>query len=192
MSNSTNSNCDPQQVPNNLQEQDPTICVICHGEPPTNAVRLGCGHIFCYLCAKSEAQIRGICPLCRTEISIGFDTQEHSIIGVARLPTSSDGYYWFYEGARGWWLFDADTNSDIEDAFVNDRKYVEKFIAGSIYSIDLDKMEQRRKDGSGRARKLIRSTLKLENIVGMAGIRGEDFEDLLDLMRSASDLPILG
>lgn len=188
----------PEQ--NSRQDQDgvcmiepelPTKCSICHNEPPINAVQLDCNHIFCFLCIKSASEITGLCPLCRAEIGIEFNFQEHEILGTARVPTSSDGYYWFYEGFKGWWLYDAETNQKIEEAHSEYKTggptTVERFIAGFIYTIDFQSMNQKRKEGDGRERKICRATLELENILGMAGLKGKDIEELLDMMRTAQD-----
>jgi len=161
------------------------MCSICHNDPPINAIQLDCGHVFCFLCIKSASETTGVCALCRVEIGIEFNFQEHPILGVAQVPHSSDGHYWFYEGFRGWWLYDAETNREIEEAFQRHQRTMEKFIAGYVYVIDIQNLNQKRKDGEGRCRRICRATLDLENIIGMAGIRGSDFEELLSMMKSA-------
>lgn len=181
------------QEDDNQQEwpEVPTMCSICHSEPPINAVQLkNCGHIFCHSCIKSSSETTGRCALCRTEIGIEFNFQEHDILGVTRLPTSSDdGYYWFYEGFRGWWLYDADTNREIEGAYSRLETQVEKFIAGFMYIIDISNMIQQRKDGQGRARKICRAKLnELENILGVSGLKGKDVDEMLELMKSAPSI----
>lgn len=165
----------------------PSMCSICHNEP-TNAVQLNCGHIFCYLCIKSASETTGMCALCRCEIGIEFNSQEHDILGAARVPSSFKGYYWFYEGYKGWWLYDAETNNEIERAYERlpsgGPPILERFIAGSIYNIDVENMTQQRKDDDGRKRRICRETLELENILGMAGLQGRDFTELLDIMKA--------
>lgn len=163
--------------------EEPLICAVCRNEPPVNGVGLDCRHIFCYLCLKGVAETSGCCPLCRREIPMDFDFKEHTLLGIARIPFSSTGYYWFYEGFRGWWLFDPDSNSAIEEAHTSGQKTLERLIAGHYYVIDLEKMEQHRRDG-GRNRKICRETLELDNILGLAGIRGADFQEILSMMRS--------
>jgi len=162
-----------------------TTCSICYNQPPINAIKLDCGHIFCYLCIKSASETTGTCALCRVEIGVEFNFQEHPIVGVAQVPYSANGHYWFYEGYKGWWLYDAETNREIEEAYQRQQQEIEKFIAGYIYVIDIRNLIQRRKGGDGRSRKICRATLDLENINGMAGLRGHDFEELLGIMRSA-------
>ena len=164
------------------------MCSVCHSEQPINGVQLECSHIFCYLCIKSAAETTGRCPTCRTEIGLEFNYQQHNIIGIQKIPHSRDGQYWFYEGFRGWWLYDADTHSKIEATFREGSTSLEQFIAGYFYVIDLEKMEQRRKDGFGRARKICRSDLKLDNIIGMAGLKGADFDETLKMMQCAQEM----
>lgn len=162
------------------------MCSICHSDPPVNGVQLRCGHIFCFLCIKSASETTGVCAMCRAEIGNEFNFQEHQILGTIKLPSSSDGYYWFYEGFRGWWLYDADTNRELEQAYRQGRTTIEKFIAGGTYIIDLIHMAQKRRDDDhGRARKICRATLNLENILGMAGLKGQDFREALDMMKDA-------
>lgn len=171
------------------QPQVPTMCSICHSEPPVNAIQLNCGHIFCFLCIKSVSEAIGVCALCRAEIGIEFNFREHPILGVARVPTSINGHYWYYEGYRGWWLYDADTNRHIEDAYQRGESTLERFIAGSTYIIDVVNLVQQRKDQDGRPRKICRATLELENILGMAGLKGRDFSEMLEMMKSAAQSP---
>ena len=118
------------------------MCSICHNDPPVNGVRLKCGHVFCYLCIKSVSEITGACALCRAEIGLEFNFQEHEILGTIKLPSSNNGHYWFYEGYRGWWLYDADTNRILEAAHQAGQRSVEIFIAGGYYDVDLVYMRQ--------------------------------------------------
>jgi hypothetical protein len=138
------------------------------------------------LCIKSASEITGSCAICRTEIGHEFNFQEHNILGAIKAPTSRDGHYWFYEGFRGWWLYDAETNNELEEAFTTGATRVEKFIAGGPYVIDLTRMVQLRQDDpQARARRICRATLELDNILGMAGLKGSDFKDMLEMMREA-------
>lgn len=164
----------------------PPMCSICYTEPPINAIQLDCSHVFCYICIKGASERTRACPLCRAEIGIEFNYQEHPIIGTVCLPTPNDGFYWFYEGFRGWWLYDAVTNRILEDAYQRDEALVDCFIAGYNYEIDLRSLTQRRKDGEGRVRKIIRATLNQGNIIGMSGIKGRDFDELFEMMKVAS------
>lgn len=121
--------------------------------------------------------------MCRSEIGIEFNYQEHSILGTVHLPTPNEGFYWFYEGFRGWWFYDADTNRRLEDAYKAGEASIECFIAGYNYDIDLRQMTQQRKDGEGRVRKICRDTLDLSDIIGMAGIKGQDFDEIFEMMK---------
>lgn len=168
-----------------VTQDDLDLCSICHNDPPVNGVRLKCGHVFCYLCIKSASELTGVCALCRTEIGLEFNFQEHSILGTVKVPSSLNGYYWFYEGYRGWWMYDADTNRDLESAYQRGEPKLETFIAGGVYVIDIVNKVQRRKDEDGRPRNICRATLELENILGMAGLKGQDFRETLDMMRYA-------
>jgi len=124
--------------------------------------------------------------MCRAEIGNEFNFQEHEILGTIKLPSSNDGNYWFYEGFRGWWLYDAESNRQIENAYQQRQHTVEIFTAGSFYVIDLIHMAQRRKnDEHGRVRRICRSNLDLENILGMAGLKGKDFQEALEMMKEA-------
>jgi hypothetical protein len=127
--------------------------VTCYSNPPVNGIRLTCGHIFCYLCIKSASETTSHCAVCRREIGHEFNFQGHEILGPIRAPTSDDGHYWFYEGFRGWWLYDAETNIELEASFRRWERIVEKFIAGGPYVIDLERMVQVRIDDEhGRER----------------------------------------
>lgn len=148
------------------------ICSVCWCEPPVNAVRLECNHIFCFLCIKSVALATGRCALCRSEINADFEHGHLDVEGEAKLPSpSDDGYFWFYEGKTGWWLYDAETNRELEQAYENEDKLIEKLIAGQVYVISLRKLKQYQKSDRSRTRKICRDTLELENILGIAGLR---------------------
>lgn len=163
----------------------PLMCSICHSEPPINAVQINCGHIFCFLCIKSVSETTGCCALCRTEIGVEFNFKDHQILGLAQVPfPDSQNKFWFYEGFRGWWLYDAETNREISEACSNNQTHIERFISGSMYVIDIENMNQYRKDGEGRTRKICHATLELNNILGMAGLKGQDFDEILEMMRT--------
>lgn len=166
----------------------PPGCSICLNDPPVNGVQLKCGHIFCYLCIKNTSEITGVCALCRAEIGFGFNFKKHQrILGVVKFPSSPNGFYWFYEGYRGWWLFDAEPNNTIESAHQRGETNIDLYLTGSggIYEIDLINMTQRRKHEEGaRQRKICRSTLMLDNILGLAGLKGGDFIEALETMRA--------
>lgn len=168
------------------QESPLPGCSICRIDPPINAVRLDCGHIFCFLCIKSASETTGTCALCRAEISLEFNFRQHEVIGALQVPTASDdGFYWFYEGFRGWWLYDRDTNRAIEKAYRDGSPSLERFLAGTNYVIDLRNMCQKAADGYGKVRKVLRSTLELDNILGLSGLKSQDINSSIDMMRTA-------
>lgn len=182
----TSQNVEAQQEPEDALSEDPVMCSICHNEPPVNAIQLNCGHIFCFLCIKSVAEIAGCCALCRAEIGLEFNFQEHQILGLAQVPSPDEqDSYWFYEGFRGWWLYDADTTREINKARARGESQLERFISGNMYVIDLAEMQQFRKDGEGRSRSICHATLDLDNILGMAGLKGQDFDEILTMMKTA-------
>lgn len=150
-------------------------CSICWNEPPVNAIRLDCNHLFCFLCIKSVAAATGRCALCRAEIDKDFDFGEFELVGEPKLPTGGpNGMYWFYEGKTGWWLYDADTNKELEEAHQNGMKQIERLISGQIYVINLVMSKQYQKSEPSRSRKICRRKLDLDNILGMAGIRDKN------------------
>lgn len=166
------------------EQESPDKCAICWTDPPTNAIRLDCGHIFCFLCIKSVAIATKRCALCRAEIEKDFDFGEFDLVGKAKLPAGSeDGYFWFYEGRTGWWLYDADTSRDIEEAYKNGKKRIDKLISGHVYVINLHSLRQYQKSDQSRSRFICRETLDLENILGVAGIRNKTILERMKLCR---------
>lgn len=83
---------------------------------------------------------------------------------------SPTGYSWFYEGFAGWWEYDERTSADLEDAFSNGYTTCEIVVAGHIYVIDFCAMSQRRKDHTGRKRRIKRDFITCEK-KGIAGIK---------------------
>lgn len=167
-------------------ERSPPGCGICLGDRVINGVQLRCGHIFCYLCIKNASETTGVCALCRAEIGIEFHFQEHNNVLGVRLYSSPNGFYWFYEGYQGWWLFDEEPNNRLEEAYQQGDMKVDLYLPGSggIYEINLTEMIQKRKDEEGaRQRKICRSTLWMDNILGLAGLKGKDITEALELMR---------
>jgi E3 ubiquitin-protein ligase RNF146 len=78
---------------------------------------------------------------------------------------------WFYEGHNGWWKFEARNNEELENAFQRDgtTNIVEILICGRIYIMNLTNMEQYRKDGSGKKRRLKRDAV-FAQCKGVAGL----------------------
>lgn len=165
----------------------PNICSICRSEP-TNAVRLDCGHIFCYLCIKSAAETTGVCALCRRDIPIKFNFKQHEILSPTRVPSAKDGFYWLYEGSRGWWLYDADTAHELEKAHEEGSTTINRLTAGHMYKMNLQSMTQQRESGAGGARKMRRAKLSsVTNVLGMGGLRSDEMNVILDLLKSTEE-----
>jgi len=140
--------------------------------------------VFCYLCIKGAAETTGYCPLCRADIGKDFNSREHQVLGKIKLPSSKNGNYWFYAGFRGWWLYDADTNSELEKAYEEKHNTLDVFIAGRLYVVDFVHMAQRRKSGEpGRVRRVRRGTLDLDDILGIAGLKGSEVQQAIQMMR---------
>lgn len=87
------------------------------------------------------------------------------------VPEVNNDFFWFYEGFNGWWLYDKETSSQIEQHYQNSQLIFELLIAGAIYTIDLERMIQFRKDFPNKIRKLKRDRLQLDQSTkGIAGI----------------------
>lgn len=141
------------------------------------------------MCIKSEASRTQKCALCRADIDVDLDFGHLDVVGNIQLPCcSEDGYFWFYEGKTGWWMYDADTNSELEKAFRNGIKRIEKLIAGEVYVLSLRRLTQYRKDDRSRARKICRETLKLRSILGLAGLRDMKLLERLSCTKNSEDL----
>ncbi|KAA0197244.1 hypothetical protein FBUS_10035 [Fasciolopsis buskii] len=82
----------------------------------------------------------------------------------------TDEYRWFYEGFAGWWQYDDRTSDELESAFVKQLPSYEVQVAGYIYTVDFVHMTQKRKDNSGRKRRIKRD-LKDSEKKGIAGIK---------------------
>lgn len=79
-------------------------------------------------------------------------------------------YRWFYEGFAGWWQYDDRTSDELESAFVKQLPSYEVQVAGYIYTVDFVHMTQKRKDNSGRKRRIKRDLKDCEK-KGIAGIK---------------------
>ena len=160
-------------------------CPICLKDS-TNAVRIACGHIFCFKCIKASTESCHQCPLCRRQINDGFFVLEHELIGPLKLPSRTrDGKYWFYSGYKGWWLCDHDVARHLEDQFNAGQATTTMWIAGRNYILDLVSMTQRAEgEPDSRVRILKRSAIDdLENIWGIGGLKLTDFESILNMMK---------
>lgn len=129
------------------------------------------------------------CALCRTHIDVDLDFGHLDVVGNIQLPCASeDGYFWFYRSKTGWWMYDADTNSELEQAFRDGVKRIEKLIAGEVYVVSLSRLTQYRKDDKSRARKICRETLKLHGILGLAGLRDKKLLGRLSCTKNSENL----
>lgn len=167
------------------EKSDKPKCSICWNEPPINAIKLNCcQHVYCFLCIKSAITNANKCPLCRLDIKENFDFDVLDVIGEIRLPAPGGqgrDKYWFYEGKTGWWLYDADTTRELEDAYLNDVKKIEKVIAGQVYVINLSKFKQHQKNDSIKSRKVDRASWgSKEPILGVAGLRDPKILEALE------------
>jgi E3 ubiquitin-protein ligase RNF146 len=113
------------------------------------------------------------CALCRAAIPLDFldnpkllETSEE----LEKSEEAKDTYKWFYEGNQGWWAFESRTNSEIEEAWSNNKKSCVVLIAGYCYIIDFENMVQLRQNEPTRHRKIKRD-LATAPKKGIAGIR---------------------
>ncbi|KAK6052485.1 WWE domain protein [Cooperia oncophora] len=70
--------------------------------------------------------------------------------------TSSERYYWLYEGRGGWWRFDPRLEKDLENGRRSGENATELLICGFQYEVNFDRMVQFRKDGPTRTRNIKR------------------------------------
>lgn len=159
----------------------PLACPVCLSWPK-NPIKIDCGHVYCFLCAKSIVETSGRCALCRAEMDLDFDQRKHQILGQLSVPQSDSGHYWFYEGRNGWWLYDAETHEQLEKAFELEQPTVERVLAGNVYVIDIKNMRQFQKHEQSRCRKICRETLSEVRILGVCGLRGPHVDEAVKSM----------
>lgn len=158
-------------------------CPICWIDPPVNAIKLTCGHIFCFLCIKSSTIANNSCPYCRADIRLDLDFGYINVIGGMVIPEAhQDGCYWMYEGKKGWWFYDAETNSLLEQSYIEGIDSMERLIAGRVYVISLTNMNQFLKQEPSRSRQ-IRRAIPNDSMQGVAGIRDRE---LLEAIKRAA------
>ncbi|KAF7234047.1 hypothetical protein EG68_07117 [Paragonimus skrjabini miyazakii] len=85
-------------------------------------------------------------------------------------PSIASGYSWFYEGYAGWWQYDERTSEELEEAFLKQLPSCDISVAGFVYTVDFRNMSQKRKDNSGRKRRIKRDVVSCEK-KGVAGIK---------------------
>ncbi len=155
-------------------EEEP--CCVCQ-EPCVNPVRLPCSHTFCYLCIKGVAARSNKCALCRKHIPSGYLEDPQSLLAKEQLKQELEEkkekkMTWLYEAKNGgWWVYEQRTSTEIEQAYINNKKSVRLQISGFYYVVDLEKMVQYREDHPNRRRNIKRDVLKLDSVKGVAGIR---------------------
>ncbi|PIC54919.1 hypothetical protein B9Z55_000041 [Caenorhabditis nigoni] len=182
-------------------QQSDDICAVCY-DPSTIPTRIEiCGHIFCFLCLKTNYILGNGCPTCRGGIpnsmfdkpiraDIDFDIEcpsEYAVDCVKMLGPeprksergSSEKYYWIYESNRsGWFRYDPKTEYFIEKNFKRKNKSCEVFICGHKMTINFKKGTQ---EIQGRIikRKIKRiaasDIYKQHDLRGIAGIRTLNF-----------------
>lgn len=163
-------------------------CPVCLEDEPVHPVVLVCGHRYCYLCAKGLI-VGGdsLCSLCRRPIPRNYlkahvlkgNQGKKSVTPVNGTaspapPTQLVTADWFYQSGNGrdWWQFEERNSQDLEDFFkVDNEGKVDMLICGQIYIIDFKDMTQRRKNGSGRIRRIKRGADPGSLCLGVAGIK---------------------
>ena len=132
-------------------------------------VRLPCGHVFCFLCAKGAAARTHRCALCRHPVPTGYVLRPDLL--SAPLPTSSPETQWFYEGVDGWWQYDERASAELELAHQQGAPHVEMLIAGYVYVVDFERMVQVRRSDPTRRRRVKRDRADIADRKGVAGLK---------------------
>jgi len=153
-------------------------CAVCLDEP-VHPLVLGCGHRYCYLCA--EGLVEGgdsLCSLCRCPIprhALQGRTLSDAKVADPRQAVSDSKVPWFYQAGNGrdWWQFEERNSQDLEECFEKDSTgKAEMLICGQIYVIDFSEMTQRRKNGTGRIRRIRRGDRQDgSKCLGVAGMK---------------------
>ncbi|KAA3676084.1 E3 ubiquitin-protein ligase RNF146 [Paragonimus westermani] len=108
--------------------------------------------------------------------SLPLETRDWNCNPAPRATVSTDnppiasGYSWFYEGYAGWWQYDERTSEELEEAFMKQLPSCDISVAGYVYTVDFGNMSQKRKDNSGRKRRIKRDVASCEK-KGVAGIK---------------------
>lgn len=153
--------------PSDEEWEECSVCLQSHIYP----VLLPCKHIFCFLCIKGAAQRDRRCALCRTEIPNEFFKKPQLLSNFKKKVDRKEvAHRWYYEGRGGWWQYDERSNKDIEERFINKEKKFEVQIAGSLYIIDIEAMQQINRCDPSRRRKIKRGTSS-DDLKGIAGLK---------------------
>lgn len=145
-------------------------------------VKLECNHYFCYVCIQQALMNTRICPICKKNVSAGFDLENNinfSYDGEEFPATTSrrieeddnDEICWYYEGFKGWWKYDPNISRRIEQEYMKNKRGCFKCnINNKDYTINFRLMRQIRCDDETRLRKIKRDS---NDVIckGIAGIR---------------------
>lgn len=126
---------------------------------------------------RSSPQASKACAMCRAPFSI--DQLEQSLeIEKKSLETQqqSSEVQWLYEGKSGFWIYDENSTSELENAYNQKKNDIVITIAGFAYCVDFQKMIQFPAFHPERIRKIKRTEqFKLDEnefkIKGIAGLR---------------------
>jgi E3 ubiquitin-protein ligase RNF146 len=179
---STSINNNFKLIKENGNEND--LCSICF-DKFNLPIKIPCDHMFCFLCFKELCYNlhSKICPLCRKHIpttiinDIKFNKFNNKF-NKNQLYTSS--VYWMYNTKNGnnkWWLFDSNSNKEIEkkySEFLKDEKIMCKLsICGFEFQLDYKNLVQINSmthDTRSIKRLTDLNTLQSDKIVGISGI----------------------
>jgi len=163
------------------------LCLVCLDEP-IHPVVLSCNHQYCYLCAKGLIEGgNSLCSMCRRPIPRDF-LKGHTLKSEGGASTKKSASNdvpsasWYYQAGNGrdWWQFEERNSQDLESWFkeVGRSGSVDMLICGQIYVMDFRDMTQRRKNGSGRIRRIRREADEEKDTanggvrcIGVAGIK---------------------
>ncbi|CAP38824.1 Protein CBG22172 [Caenorhabditis briggsae] len=178
-------------------QQSDDICAVCY-DPSTIPTRIEkCGHIFCFLCLKTNYILGNGCPTCRgaipysmfqkpirADIDFHIECPLEYAVDCAKMlgpdpkkseRESSEKYYWLYQSNHsGWFRYDPKTEYFIEENFKRKNKSCEVYICGLKMTINFKRSTQEIQ-GKIRKRKIKRiaasDVYKQHDLKGIAGIR---------------------
>lgn len=163
-------------------------CPICY-EHLINPITLACNHTFCYLCVKATL-LRGnySCPMCRAVVDESY--LENAKTAVKHV-TNQD-VVWMYAGRTdGWWCYQSDHSSQIEQAYQENRKTFDIYILSILYRINFEALTQLN-TANGAIRKIKRVTHpEPTSVKGVAGLRYVPFNELpvFEVIRRSNSVP---
>ncbi|XP_065336704.1 E3 ubiquitin-protein ligase RNF146-B-like [Cloeon dipterum] len=156
----------PKQTNQDADIDECSVCIL----PLELPVRLQCGHVFCFTCARGLLKTTKCCALCRAEISMELATNSKMfLVGALPKPTAKK-YSWFYESRTGWWLFAPRMQTDIENAFKSGQKSLKTVINGQTYILDFRKMVQTFASSRWETTQRIKKDLSSSSHLGVAGL----------------------